>query len=137
MINLAVLLGRLGADPELRYIASGMAVAKVSLATTRSWKDKTSEEWKEETAWHRITVWGAMAERLAQNMVKGDLAYVQGRIKYDKYTGNDGTEKYITEIIADQIRKLADGKKAANGGAFRGPEYGSPTDEPDIDDLPF
>ena len=105
MINEVKLIGRLGADPEIRYTTSGSSISTLSLATTRSWKDKTSGEKVEETEWHRVTLFGKIAEIAGEYAKKGDLCYVSGRIKTDKFEKN-GETKYSTGIIGDQFRIL-------------------------------
>lgn len=106
MLNQAQIIGHLGKDPEVRYLPNGNAVANFSLATTEKWKDKTSGEAKEQTEWHRVTVFDKLAEIVGQYLKKGSLVYVCGKIKTRKYTDKDGTEKYTTEIHAHEMKML-------------------------------
>lgn len=106
MLNNAQIIGHLGKDPEVRYLPNGNAVANFSLATTEKWKDKTSGEAKEQTEWHRVTVFDKLAEIVGQYLKKGSLVYVCGKIKTRKYTDKDGTEKYTTEIHAHEMKML-------------------------------
>lgn len=116
-INKVILVGYLGRDPEVRYKPSGDAVANVALATSRSWKDKSSGEKREETEWHRVTFFGRTAEVAAEYTKKGSLIYVEGRLKTDKWTDKDGVERYTTSIIADGLQLLGgrDGSGATAG----------------------
>jgi len=128
MVNKAIIIGYLGRDPEIRYMPNGNAVATISVATTRKWKDKTSGENPEETEWHRITAFERLAELLEEYTTKGSLVYVEGRIKTRKYTDKDGVEKYATEIVAENIRFLSRSDEDKPTGA-RGPAA-SPSNRP-------
>ena len=105
MLNQAQIIGHLGKDPEVRYMPNGNAVANFSIATTEKWKDKSGEA-KEQTEWHRVTVFDKLAEIVGQYLKKGSLVYVCGKIKTRKYTDKDGTEKYTTEIHASEMKML-------------------------------
>lgn len=105
-LNKVMVIGNLGKDPELRYTADGMAMANFYLATTSSWKDKTTGEKKEETEWHKIVFYGKIAEVIGQYAKKGKPLYVEGRLKTRKWTDKDGVEKYTTEIIGEQMQLL-------------------------------
>lgn len=115
-VNKVTLIGNLGRDPEVRYQPSGDAVANVALATSRSWKDKQSGEKREETEWHRVTFFGRLAEVVGEYAKKGSSIYVEGRLKTDKWTDKDGTDRYTTSIIADDLKLLGgrDGSGAAS-----------------------
>ncbi len=104
-VNKVILVGNLGNDPETRYTQGGMAVTKVSLATSSERKDKDGNE-IEKTEWHRVTFFGKLGEIAGEYLRKGSQVYVEGSIKYDKYTGSDGVEKYTTDIIADEMQML-------------------------------
>lgn len=143
MLNMAQIIGRLGKDPEVRYLPSGEAVANFSLATTEKWKDKASGEQREETEWHRISTFGRLAEIVGQYVKKGDLIYVAGKIKTRKYTDKDGTERYATEVRASEMKML--GGKSDGGERQAAPEKserkaaalaGSGFDDM-TDDIPF
>lgn len=105
MINKITLIGRLGGDPDLRLLENGTAVCKFSLATSESYKDK-NEEWQQKTEWHTVIVWRDLAERAAKNLKKGGLAYIEGKMTYRKYTDKEGTERYASEVVADNVRSL-------------------------------
>lgn len=107
MLNKAQIIGRVGRDPEVRYLTSGDAVVNISLATTERWKDKQSGEVKEATEWHRINFFGRLAEIVAEYVEKGSLLYVEGKIKTRKWKDKDGTEKYSTEIQAETMKLLS------------------------------
>lgn len=106
MLNKVMLIGRLGADPELRSIPSGGSATTISLATSRRWKDKQTGERKEETEWHRVVFFSPLAEIVGQYLRKGSQTYVEGRIRTRKWQGQDGHDRYTTEIIADQMQML-------------------------------
>jgi single-strand DNA-binding protein len=116
MLNQAQIIGHLGKDPEVRYLPSGEAVANFSIATTEKWKDKNSGEQREETEWHRISVFGRLAEIVGEYLKKGSLVFIQGKIKTRKYTDKDGAERYATEIRAETMKMLGgrqDGERSA------------------------
>ncbi len=105
MLNKVMLIGRLGADPEVRYLPSGSAVTTIRLATSRRWKDKQSGERKEETEWHRVVFFNRLAEVAGEYLKKGSQAYIEGRIRTQKWQ-QDGQDRYSTEIIADSMNML-------------------------------
>jgi len=104
-INKVILIGNLGRDPETRFLPSGSAVANISVATTDTWKDKTSGEKKEATEWHRVVFFGRLAEIVGEYLKKGSQVYVEGRLQTRKYE-KDGQDHYSTEIIADTMKML-------------------------------
>ena len=115
-INQATVVGHLGRDPEIRYLPSGEAVANFSVATTEKWKDKATGEPREEVEWHRISVFGRLAEIVGEYLKKGTLVYVQGKLKTRKYTDKDGVDRYATEIRAETMKMLGgrqDGERSA------------------------
>ena len=114
-VNKVIILGNLGRDPETRYMPSGDAMTTISIATTDSWKDKSSGEKKESTEWHRVTFFGKLAEIAGQYLKKGSSVYVEGSLRTRKYTDKDGIEKYATDIRADSMRMLG-GRPGASGG---------------------
>ena len=116
MLNQAQIIGHLGKDPEIRYLPSGEAVANFSIATTEKWKDKNSGEQREETEWHRISVFGRLAEIVGEYLKKGSLVFIQGKIKTRKYTDKDGAERYATEIRAETMKMLG-GRDSNQGSA--------------------
>ena len=113
-VNKVILVGNLGADPEVRYMPSGDAVANIRLATTDRYKDKQSGEFKELTEWHRVSFFGRLAEIVNEYLKKGSSVYIEGRIRTRKYQAQDGTERYSTEIVADQMQML--GGRSGGGG---------------------
>ena len=114
-INKAILVGNLGNDPETRYTQGGMAVTKISLATTSVRKDRDGNN-QEKTEWHRVTFFGKLGEIAAEYLRKGSQVYVEGEIRYDKYTGQDGVEKYFTEIVANEMQMLGGRGDGGGGG---------------------
>lgn len=105
-LNKAIIIGYLGKDPEIRYTASGDAVCNLTVATSESWKDKNSGEKKEQTEWHRISMFGKLAEIAGQYLKKGSLVYIEGKIKTRKWTDKDGQDRYTTEIHASEMKML-------------------------------
>jgi len=118
-VNKVILVGNLGKDPELSYLPSGQSVAKFSLATSRSYKDK-SGELKVETEWHNIVAWGRTGEICAQYLKKGRQAYVEGRIQSRTWEGRDGNKRTSVDIVADSVVLLG-GRGEASGSPREGP----------------
>ncbi len=118
-INKAILVGNLGADPETRYTAGGAAVTNIRLATTDSWRDRESGEQQERTEWHRVVFFGRLAEIAAEYLRKGSQCYIEGRIQTRKWQGQDGQDRWTTEIVASDMQML--------GG--RGGNYPAPSGE--------
>lgn len=121
-VNKVILVGNCGRDPEIRYLPSGAAVANVTLATSSKRKDKSSGETVEDTQWHRITFYDRLAEIAGEYVKKGRPIYVEGRLKYGKYTGQDGVEKNTVDIIATELQLL--GGREGMGGPSGGDEDG-------------
>src|SRR5579872_7404952 len=107
-VNKAILIGNLGADPELRYTPSGSAVTELRIATTEKWTGKDGEK-KEETEWHRVVVWTKQAENCAKYLKKGRPVYVEGRIRTRNWEDKEGQKRYMTEIVADKVQFLGGG----------------------------
>jgi single-strand DNA-binding protein len=128
-VNKVILVGNLGADPEVRYLPSGDAVANIRLATTDRYKDKQSGEFKEMTEWHRVSFFGRLAEIVSEYLKKGSSVYIEGRIRTRKYQAQDGTDRYSTEIVADQMQMLG-GRGGAGGGGGGGDDGGYSRGEP-------
>lgn len=105
-VNKVIIVGNLGRDPETRYMPNGEAVTNVAVATTESWKDKNSGEKKELTEWHRITFYRKLAEIAGQYLKKGSQVYLEGRLQTRRWSGRDDVERFVTEIIADDMRML-------------------------------
>lgn len=118
MLNKVILIGNLGADPEVRYMPAGGAVTTVSLATTRRWKDKQTGERRDATEWHRVIFFNRLAEIAGEYLKKGSQVYVEGRLQTRKWQGQDGQDRYTTEIIADEMHML--GSRSGGTGDFSG-----------------
>ncbi|QHI98737.1 single-stranded DNA-binding protein [Xylophilus rhododendri] len=121
-VNKVIIVGNLGRDPEMRSFPSGDQVANVTIATTDRWRDKTSGEMREATEWHRVVFNGKLAEIAGQYLRKGSQVYVEGSLRTRKWTGQDGIEKYTTEIRADQMQML--GSRTGAGGGGGAPQGG-------------
>jgi single-strand DNA-binding protein len=114
-VNKVILVGNLGNDPETKYTQGGMAVTTLSLATTSVRKDKDGNQ-QERTEWHRVKLFGKLGEIAGEYLKKGRQVYIEGSIRYDKFTGQDGVEKYFTDIIADEMQMLGGGEGGGGGG---------------------
>ncbi len=128
-VNKVILVGNLGADPEIRYLPSGDAIANIRLATTDRYKDKTSGESKEATEWHRVAFFGRLAEIVGEYLKKGSSVYIEGRLRTRKWQGQDGQDRYSTEIVAEQMQMLG-GRGGAGGGGMGGGDDGGYSREP-------
>ena len=117
-VNKAILVGNLGADPETRYSASGGAITNLRIATTDSWTDRQSNERREQTEWHRVVMFGRLAEIGEQYLRKGQQVYIEGKIQTRKWQGQDGQDRYSTEIVARDMQML--GGRGDGGGAGGG-----------------
>ena len=113
-VNKAILIGNLGADPEVRYTPGGSAVANLTLATSSAWRDKGSGEMQERTEWHRIVFFNRLAEIVGEYLHKGSKVYVEGALRTRKWQDKSGTDRYTTEIIANEMQIL-DSKQPGNG----------------------
>ena len=121
-VNKVIIVGNLGRDPEVRYTPDGSAVCNVSVATTRSWKNKESGDKSEETEWHRVVFYDKLAEIAGEYLKKGRSVYVEGRLKTRKWQDKDGVEKYTTEIVATDMQML--GSREGMGGGAASEEGG-------------
>ena len=138
-LNKVMLIGNLGKDPEVRFTASGQAVTSFSLATSEKIKDKTSGEWVERTEWHKITLWGKLAELAGEYLGKGKTVYIEGRLQTRKYD-KDGVTHYSTEIVGDKMEFLSARGERSGGDVSSSPKSSrGSNDEPPImdDDIPF
>src|SRR5476649_1309958 len=116
-VNKVILVGNLGADPEVRYMPSGGAVANITIATSESWKDKQTGEPQERTEWHKVVFFNRLAEIVGEYLRKGSKVYVEGSLRTRKWQDQAGVERYTTEIVAAEMQML-DGRGAgAQGGA--------------------
>jgi single-strand DNA-binding protein len=143
-VNKVILVGNLGRDAEMRFTPAGAAVATLNLATTEVWNDKGGQK-QEKTEWHRIVVWGKMAESLKDYLIKGKQIYVEGRLQTREWE-KDGVKRYTTEIRSDRIVLLGGGggggggarPQRPSGGASGGDDpMGEPISELTDDDIPF
>ena len=114
-INKVILIGNLGQDPETRYMPSGSAVTNVTLATSESWKDKQTGQPQERTEWHRVVFFNRLAEIAGEYLKKGSKVYVEGSLRTRKWQGQDGLDRYTTEIVANEMQML-DGRGGSSGG---------------------
>ena len=136
-INKVILIGNLGQDPETRYMPSGGAVTNFTLATNESWKDKQTGEQKDRTEWHKVAMFGRLAEIAAEYLRKGSQVYVEGRLQTRKWQDRDGNDRYTTEIIGDTMQML--GSRGDSAPTRSAPAQNTPsgtTDDFD-DDIPF
>lgn len=117
-VNKVILVGRLTRDPEIRNTASGQSVASLSLANNRFWKDKNGQR-QEKTSFHNVVLWGRLAEIAGQYLTKGQEAYIEGRLESRKYVAKDGTNRYVTEVIAENMQL---GSKPQGGGGSYSPD---------------
>lgn len=145
-VNKAILVGRLGKDPEIRSLPNGEAVANLSLATSTKYKSKVTGELVEETEWHRIIVFGKNAGKAASYLHKGSRVYLEGRIKTKKYQGKDGIERYCTDIVCDVLQFLDSKQDSTNSEETQQPEFKKPISQASKkdpifsgmdDDIPF
>jgi single-strand DNA-binding protein len=121
-INKVILVGNLGNDPEVRYTTSGTAIASLSIATSESWTDKQSGEKQERTEWHRVKMFGRLAEIAGEYLKKGRQVYIEGSLRTDKYTDKSGVEKYSTDIIASEMQMLGGNEGGGGGGQRERPQ---------------
>lgn len=123
-INKVILVGNLGNDPETKYTQGGMAITSVSLATTTVRKGRDGGEATEKTEWHRVKFFGKLGEIAGEYLRKGSQVYVEGRISYDEFTGQDGVKKFFTDIIADEMQMLGGRGEGGGGGGARAERSG-------------
>ena len=143
MINKLILIGNVGSDADIHTLDTGAKVAKFSVATNENYKDK-SGEWQTNTEWHNIVCWRDLAEK-AEQLKKGNLVYIEGKLTHRSYEDKDGIKRYVTEVVANYFRVINRGKGSADPGPTEPPQYqqgGTPTSEPVAggaadDELPF
>jgi single-strand DNA-binding protein len=114
-VNKVILVGNLGADPDTRYMPSGKAVTNIRVATSESWKDRTTGDMQERTEWHSVVMYDKLGEIAAEYLRKGSQVYIEGKIRTRKWQDKEGKDRYTTEIIADQMQML--GGRGGGGGA--------------------
>lgn len=146
-VNKAIVLGNLGSNPEVKFTPSGSAVANFTVATSENWNDKSGER-KERTEWHRIVVWGKLAELCGEYLSKGRQVYLEGRLQTRSWDDKDGVKRYTTEIVAQTVQFLGGPKEKGENREFSRPKTagsGEPQaelnmSEPKFDsdeDIPF
>lgn len=124
-INKCILVGNLGADPEVRYSPSGAAVTNIRIATSEVWRDKQSGEQQERTEWHRIVFFGRLAEIAGEYLKKGQQVYVEGRLQTRKWQDRDGNDRFTTEIVANEMQMLGGRGGGGSGGSASWDDAGS------------
>ncbi|MDN7124253.1 single-stranded DNA-binding protein [Pseudidiomarina sp. 1APP75-32.1] len=118
-INKVILIGNLGADPEIRYTQNNTAIANLSIATSESWKDKQTGEPREQTEWHKCVAYRRLAEIAGEYLKKGSKVYVEGRLQTRKWQGQDGVERYTTEIVINEMQMLDGRPGGGQGGGYQ------------------
>ncbi len=122
-VNKVLIIGNLGQDPEIRYTQSNTAIANFSVATSETWKDKQTGEPREQTEWHRCVAYRRLAEIVGEYLKKGSKVYVEGRLQTRKWQGQDGVERYTTEIVVNEMQML-DGRPGGQSGGYQGGQQG-------------
>ena len=129
-VNKVILIGNLGQDPEVRYMPSGAAVANISIATSESWKDKATGEQKERTEWHRVAIFGKLAEIAGEYLRKGSSVYIEGSLQTRKWQDQSGNDRYTTEIVVqgfNGVMQMLGGKQdSQQGGQAQAPQQQAP-----------
>ncbi|EOX9114255.1 single-stranded DNA-binding protein [Providencia rettgeri] len=144
-VNKVILIGHLGQDPEIRYMPSGGAVANLTLATSESWRDKQTGEIKEKTEWHRVCIFGKLAEIAGEYLRKGSQVYIEGSLQTRKWTDQSGQDRYTTEVVVNiggsmQMLGGNGGNNQAGSQRAQQPQQQAPQNEPPMDfddDIPF
>jgi single-strand DNA-binding protein len=144
-VNKVILVGNLGADPEVKYMPNGNAVANITLATSETWKDKQTGESKEKTEWHRVVFFRRLAEIAGEYLKKGSQVYIEGKLQTRKWQDKNGNDRYTTEIIANEMQMLGGrggGGSADFGGASASQSAPAPAPAATAggdfdDDIPF
>ncbi|MCH6549395.1 MAG: single-stranded DNA-binding protein [Gammaproteobacteria bacterium] len=139
-VNKVIIIGNLGQDPETRYMPSGSAVTNLRVATNESWKDKQTGEQKDRTEWHRVAMFGRLAEIAAEYLRKGSQVYIEGKLRTRKWQDKDGNDRYTTEIVADEMQMLG-GRSGGGAPAMSDSPPASAAVQPSgddfDDDIPF
>jgi single-strand DNA-binding protein len=150
-VNKVIIVGNLGADPDVNYTAGGTAICALSIATSESWKDKQTGEQQERTEWHRVKLFGKLGEIAGEYLKKGRQVYIEGSLRTNKYTDKEGIERYSTDIIGNEMQMLGGGSGEGSGSpgresrssgtsreAGQGPSRSPPpADNFEDDDIPF
>ena len=144
-VNKVIIVGNLGGDPDTKYMPSGSAVTNLTVATNESWKDKQTGEQKDRTEWHKVAMFGRLAEIAAEYLRKGSQVYIEGKLRTRKWTDKQGNDRYSTEIVADEMQML-DERGGGGAPAMGGPPPSSPPQQGSSgpaggddfdDDIPF
>lgn len=141
-VNKVILIGHLGQDPEIRYMPSGGAVANLTLATSESWRDKQSGEMREKTEWHRVVIFGKLAEVAGEYLKKGSQIYVEGSLQTRKWTDQSGQDRYTTEVVVNigGTMQMLGGNGGNNQAGSQKQQQQAPQNEPPMDwddQIPF
>jgi single-strand DNA-binding protein len=123
-VNKHIIVGFLGSDPEVKFISNGKAVANFNVATTEKWNDENGQK-QEKTEWHRIVIWGRLAEVAGEYLKKGSQVYLEGKVTHRKWQDQDGNDKYTTETVVTQMQMLDRVSGSGSGGRSDGPSGGS------------
>jgi single-strand DNA-binding protein len=125
-INKVIIVGNLGQDPEVRYMPNGNAVANISIATSESWKDKNTGQMNEKTEWHRVVMFGKLAEIAGEYLRKGSQVYIEGKLQTRKWQDQSGQDRYSTEIVVDigGVMQMLGGRNESSGGQMQQPQQG-------------
>ena len=126
-VNKVILIGNLGADPETRFMPSGGAVTNIRLATSETWKDRQTGQQQERTEWHRVVFFNKLGEIAGEYLKKGSKVYVEGSIRTRKWQGQDGQDRYTTEIVANEMQMLDGRGGGGDGGGYQNQGGGQPT----------
>jgi len=121
-VNKVILVGNIGQDPEIKYMPSGGAVTNISIATSESWKDKQTGQPQERTEWHRVVFFNRLAEIAGEYLKKGSKVYVEGSLRTRKWQGQDGQDRYTTEIVANEMQMLDSRQSQGEGGGYSAPQ---------------
>ena len=140
-INKAIILGTLGQDPEIRYTANGAAIANLSVATNEKWKDKNTGQTQERTEWHKVVIFGKLAEICEQYLKKGASVYLEGKIQTKKWQDKSGNDRYSTEIVAHEMQMLGGRQEKPTGvpdfGAVEPETNNNTAGDDGFDSIPF
>lgn len=141
-VNKVILVGRLGADPELKSVSSGQNVARFNIATSENWTDKSGQK-QERTEWHKVVVWGRQAENCARHLSKGRQVFIEGRLQTRQWDDPQGQKRYTTEIVANNVQFLGGGassertERSQGGGEDSVQEFGPEPSFDPTDEIPF
>ncbi|EMK6669911.1 single-stranded DNA-binding protein [Vibrio fluvialis] len=138
-VNKVILVGNLGGDPEVRYMPSGGAVANITIATSETWRDKATGQQREKTEWHRVALYGKLAEVAGQYLKKGSQVYIEGQLQTRKWKDQSGQERFSTEVVVqgfNGVMQMLGGKRDQGWGQPQQPQYNEPPMDFD-DDIPL